>query len=149
MFKDGPERTWELLTKAEVEERLGYPVTELPRDKDWGDLDVAKVEQWVCIPATIQYTIWSDVYRCEGFVTIEEPTGKVSTRGKNAGKPISRKNRVERGGTKEIVLWETAVDHENGEMKNVFPAPLPAELEKGESHSSIFKGCGYELRVSG
>ena len=84
----GEERTWELLTKAEVEARLGYPVTDLPRDKNWGDLDVAKVKQWVCIPATIQYTIWSDVYRCEGFVTIEEPTGKISTRGKNAGKPI-------------------------------------------------------------
>ena len=55
---------------------------------------MAKVEQWVCIPATIQYTIWSDVYRCEGFVTIEEPTGKVSTRGKNVGKPIVTKKRV-------------------------------------------------------
>jgi hypothetical protein len=32
----GEERTWELLTKAEVETRLGYPVTELPRGKDWG-----------------------------------------------------------------------------------------------------------------
>ena len=30
---DDEERTWELLTKAEVEARLGYPVTELPRDK--------------------------------------------------------------------------------------------------------------------
>ena len=105
----GEERTWELLTKAEVEARLGYPVTELPRDKDWGDLDVAKVEQWVCIPATIQYTIWSDVYRCEGFVTIEEPTGKISTRGKNAGKPIVQKKRVARGCGNEIVLWDVAV----------------------------------------
>ncbi|MBM3883397.1 MAG: hypothetical protein FJ387_27435, partial [Verrucomicrobia bacterium] len=58
-------RTWELLTKAQVEERLGYPVTDLPRDDDWGKLDVGKVERWICIPATIQYTIWSDVYRCE------------------------------------------------------------------------------------
>ena len=71
---------------------------------------MAKVEQWVCIPATIQYTIWSDVYRCEGFVTIEEPTGKVSTRGKNAGKPmVTEKARCTwlRG---EIVLWNAAVD---------------------------------------
>ena len=62
--------------------------------KTWGDLDVAKVKHWVCMPATIQYTIWSDVYRCEGFITIEEPTGKISTRGKNAGKP----NRAEEAG---------------------------------------------------
>jgi hypothetical protein len=97
------ERTWELLTKAEVETRLGYPVTELPPGKDWGDLDVAKAKQWVCIPATIQYTIWSDVYRCEGFVTTEESTGKISTRGKNAGKPIVRKKRAARGCGHEIV----------------------------------------------
>ena len=79
-------RTWELITRAQVEDRLGYPVTELPPGEDWDKVEVAKVEEWLCIPATIQYTIWSDVYRCEGFVTIEEPTGKVSTRGKNAGK---------------------------------------------------------------
>jgi len=36
------ERTWELLTKAEVETRLGYLVTDLPRDEQWGDLDVAQ-----------------------------------------------------------------------------------------------------------
>ncbi len=99
------ERTWELLTKAEVEKRLGYAVTELPRDEKWGDLDVAKVKQWLCIPAMIQNTIWSDVYRCEGLVTIEEPTGKVSTRGKNAGKPTVTKKRATRGCGSEIVLW--------------------------------------------
>src|SRR5207244_9937200 len=111
------ERNWELLTKAEVEARLGYPVTELPRDEKWGDLDVAKVKQWVCIPATIQYTIWSDVYRCEGFVSIEEPTGKVSTRGKNAGKPSVVKKRVARGCHKSIVLWSAAVDPITREVK--------------------------------
>src|SRR6266446_17006 len=117
------ERTWELLTKAEVETRLGYPVTGLPRGKDWGDLDVAKVKQWVCIPATIQYTIWSDVYRCEGFVTIEEPTGKVSTRGKNAGKPIVQKKRVHRGCGSEIVLWDAAVDKSTSEVVETFACP--------------------------
>jgi len=117
------ERTWELLTKAQVEERLGYPVTELPRGKDWGKLDVAKVESWICIPATIQYTIWSDVYRCEGFVTIEEPTGKVSTRGRNAGKPILSKKRVARGCGKNIVLWEAAVDYKSGEVVELFTCP--------------------------
>jgi len=104
-------KDWELLTKAEVETRLGYPVTDLPHDDKWGAIDVAKVKQWVCIPATIQYTIWSDVFRCEGFVTIEEPTGKFSKRGKNAGKPIIRKKRVHRGCREQIILWDAAVDH--------------------------------------
>jgi DNA methylase len=119
----GEARTWELLTKNEVEARLGYPVTQLLRDEDWGTLDVAKVEHWVCIPATIQYTIWSDVYRCEGFVTIEEPTGKISTRGKNAGKPMVQKKRVARGCGKEIVLWDTAVDPGSGDVQEVFSCP--------------------------
>lgn len=101
----GEARTWELLTKAEVETRLGYSVTELPRDDDWGDLDVAQINRWVCVPATIQYTIWSDVYRCEGFVTSNESTGRVSTRGKNAGKPIVATKRSQRGCGTDIVLW--------------------------------------------
>jgi len=118
----GETRTWELLTKDEVERRLGYAVTNLPRGRDWGDLDLTKVEQWVSIPATIQYTIWSDVYRCEGFVTIEEPTGKVSTRGKNAGKPIVQKKRVPRGCANEIVIWDAAVDAD-GEIAETFNCP--------------------------
>lgn len=111
-------RDWELLTKAEVEGRLGYSVTELPRDDDWGDLEVAKVKQWVCIPATIQYTIWSDVYRCEGFVTIEEPTGKVSSRGKNAGKPIFKKRSVARGCGGDIVLWYSMPNPDAGKTES-------------------------------
>ncbi len=114
---------WVLLSKMEVEERLGFPVTELPRNDKWGDLDTATVEQWVCIPATIQYTIWSDVYRCEGFVTIEEPTGKVSTRGKNTGKPIVSKKRVQRGCGREIVLWDAAVDKDTNEVAEAFACP--------------------------
>ena len=117
------ERTWELLTGAEVEKRLGYAVVELPRDDKWGDLDVTKVKQWVCIPGTIQYTIWSDVYRCEGFLTVEEPTGKVSTRGKNAGKPIMAKKRVTRGCGHEIVLWNVAVDDPAGNVRDDFNCP--------------------------
>jgi 16S rRNA G966 N2-methylase RsmD len=119
----GEERTWELLTKADVEARLVYPVSELPRDERWGGLDLSKVKQWVCIPATIQYTIWSDVYRCEGFVTIEEPTGKVSTRGKNTGKAIVEKKRVARGCGRDIVMWHAAVDAK-GEVSEVFSCPV-------------------------
>ena len=119
----GEERIWELLTRDEVEARLGYPVTELPRDEKWSDLDVAKVNQWVYIPATIQYTVWSDVYGCEGFVTVEEPTGKISKRGRNSGKLIVHKRRVLRGCRKEINLWDTAVNRETGKVADIFVCP--------------------------
>ncbi|MCX6880252.1 MAG: DNA methyltransferase [Verrucomicrobia bacterium] len=117
------ERNWELLTKVEVEARLGYPVTELSRDKKWGDLDVAKVKQWICIPAMMQYTVWSDVYICEGFVPIQEPTGKLSTRGKNAGKPILKTKKVHRGCNKDFSLWEVAVDLNKGEISGILVCP--------------------------
>jgi DNA modification methylase len=120
----GEERIWELLTTADVEARLGYPVAELPRDERWSGLDVGNVKQWVCIPATIQYTIWSDVYRCEGFITIEEQTGKISTRGKNVGKPIVSKKRVARGCGKNFDLWGVARNHETGEVTDDFPCPF-------------------------
>ena len=119
----GEARTWALLTKDEVEVLLGYPVTELPRDDKWGDLDVTMIKNWVCIPAKIQYTIWSDVFRCEGFVTIDEPTRKISNRGKNSGKPIVSKKRVARGCGGEIVLWDIAVDYDTGEVKEVVNCP--------------------------
>jgi hypothetical protein len=111
-------KAWELLSTRDVEERLGYPVTELPYDDSWGKLDVATVTQWVCISATIQYAIWSDVYRCEGFLTIEEPTGKTSKRGKNAGRPIFSKKRAARGCGKEVALWQA-----DGELKDGFLCP--------------------------
>jgi DNA modification methylase len=117
------ERTWELLTTDEVEDRLGYPVSELPRDEEWGDLDLSNVKQWVCIPARIQLTIWSDVYRCEGFVRIDEPTGKVSTRGKNVGKPIVQTRRVSRGCGEEFVLYEVAMDKDTTKVFDEFKCP--------------------------
>ena len=119
---EGEPRKWILVSKEEVESRLGYPVAELPRDKEWGDLNVANVARWICIPAIIQYTIWSDVYRCEGLVTIEEPTGKISTRGKNAGKPMVKRKRVPRGCGSEIILWHAAVGLD-GEVFETFKCP--------------------------
>jgi DNA modification methylase len=110
---DATHRKMTLLSRGEVEERLGYPVNNLPRDSSWGDVDLAKIERWVCIPAVIQYTIWSDVYKCEGFVTIEEPTGKVSTRGKNAGKSIMRKKSVSRGCGANIVIWDAMANEKD------------------------------------
>jgi len=116
-------KTWTLLNRGEVEKRLGYSVSDLPPDKAWNDVDVSRVEEWICISATIQYTIWSDVYRCEGFVTIEEATGKVSKRGKNAGRPILSKKRVARGCGGEIPLWDCAVDHSTATVFETFSCP--------------------------
>jgi hypothetical protein len=112
--------------RAEVERRLGYPVGKLSlnhrRDLS-DDLDPVGVERWIMIPATIQYTIWSDVYRCDGMVTLEEPAGKISTRGKNAGKPMMRKKRVTRGCQDEIVLWDVGVDQQTGKVSDEFRCP--------------------------
>lgn len=118
----GEDRSWELLTRSEVEVRLGYSVAALPCEDRWHELDVRTVEQWVCIPASIQYTVWSDVYKCEGFVTVEEPTGKVSTRGKNIGKPIVKKKRLARGCANEIVIWHVAIASD-GQVAETFKCP--------------------------
>jgi hypothetical protein len=117
------ERTWELIDKEEVERRLGYPVSALPRDDEWGDLDLSKVSEWICIPARIQLTIWSDLYRCEGFVRTEEPTGKISVRGKNIGRPITLTKRVSRGCGREFVLYEVAMDKETTKVFENFNCP--------------------------
>lgn len=125
LLEEGEEvpKTWTLLNRSEVEKRLGYSVSDLPRDQAWKDVDVSATEDWLCIPATIQYTIWSDVYRCEGFITTEEPTGKTSKRGKNEGKPIVQKKRVTRGCGSEIPLWDCAVDPTTAAVLEAFKCP--------------------------
>jgi hypothetical protein len=115
--------TWQRISKADLESRLGYPVTELPRGTDWPHVDASAIQHWIVIPAQAQYTIWSDVYQCQGLVTFEEPTGKVSRRGANAGKPIMRKTRVARGCGAEIVLWHSAVDSTTGEVSDIISCP--------------------------
>lgn len=121
------ERTWELLPKTEVEARLGYPVTGLPRDTKWGELDVAKVKQWLRIPATMEFTVWSDTHRCEGFITLEEPTVTAK------GKTVTRKKKVPRGCGKEIVLWDVAVDSLTREVLDIFACPhCQQQWKKGD-----------------
>lgn len=123
LFKTDVARTWELASRDEIEKRLGYPVTALPRGKDWAELDTSTVDRWIVIPATIQYMIWSDVYRCHGFVTIEEPTGKLSTRGKNAGKRIVKRRSIERGCGTDLVLWRVARDPQDNDLASEFSCP--------------------------
>lgn len=153
------ECTWELLEKDEVERRLGFSVCELPRDEAWGELDISKIKRWVCIPATIHYTIWSDIYRCEGFVAVGEATGRFSTRGKNKGKPIVKWSSVERGCRKEFRLWDVGIDFNNREVRDSFNCPWcnqewtteNATLLRTEPISVIYEYRGFrkkhELKV--
>ena len=120
---DSHERSWELMSREEVELRLGYSLIELQNESFPSNLDLSTVKYWLCIPATIQYTVWSDVYRCEGFVNVEEPTGRVSTRGANIGKPITRQKKVQRGCGSEFSLWEVAVDLTKGVIADKFSCP--------------------------
>ena len=126
VLTDPNQQTWELVNRGEVEKRLGYAVQKLSfkhRADLPEDFSASTVDRWVVIPATIQYTIWSDVYRCDGRVTVEEPAGKMSTRGKNAGKPMMRTKRVARGCHGEIVLWDVGVDPDTGKVSDEFLCP--------------------------
>lgn len=114
MLLEGEEPTWELLTRADVESRLGYEVAELLRGSESEELSLNNIEKWICIPATTHYTVWSDVYRCEGFISVEEATGKISVRGKNVGKPIVTKRRAARGCGGLIELWQATDQIEDG-----------------------------------
>ena len=107
----GEEHTWELLTKAEVEARLGYPVTELQRNKDWGDLDVAQVQQWICIPATIQYTIWSDFTAAKALSPPKNPPARLAREARMRASLSWSKKRVARGCGKDIVLKNASLVH--------------------------------------
>ncbi len=107
------DREWELIDRSEVERRMGpealarQPIPE-------------GVEQFICIPATIQYTVWSDVYKCQGMVGAEEQTDRVNKR-TNLG--ITKKVRRPRGCGGEIVLWNAALDPETGKVKDTFACP--------------------------
>jgi hypothetical protein len=120
---EGHERTWRLISRDEVECQLGFPVSDLKPSGHSAASDFSEVPFWIEIPATIQYTVWSDVYRCEGFAVLEEQTGRVSTRGANVGKPIVQKKKVSRGCGREIVLWTCAMDIDTGEVSETFACP--------------------------
>ncbi|MDI9558243.1 MAG: DNA methyltransferase [Pseudomonadota bacterium] len=65
------------------------------------------------IPATIQYTIWSDVYQCL------------------PKKRDIEKHHVNPGGCgREIVLWDVAVDTKSGQVKDTFTCPQCGETWK-------------------
>ena len=97
------DRTWELISREEVERRMGpEALAKSPLPKE--------VKQFICIPATIQYTVWSDVHRCEGMVKVNVP-GRKATR------------KAPRGCGKEIVLWDVAVDSKSRKVRGSFHCP--------------------------
>lgn len=104
LFKgEPPERTWELISREEVERRMGPEAlrrSPLPKG----------ARQFICIPATIQFTVWSDVYRCEGIVDVAVPGSKA-------------KRKAPRGCGREIVLWDVAVDQQKGQVRDSFKCP--------------------------
>lgn len=68
------------------------------------------------IPATIQYVIWSDVYRCQ-------------PKKRNTKKHPKNPD----GCGAEIVLWDVAVDHGSGKVRDTFSCPhCPETWRKSE-----------------
>jgi len=62
------------------------------------------------IPATIQYTIWSDVYLCK------------------PKKRDTKKHPINPDGCgEEILLWDVAVDKESGKVRDIFECPICGE----------------------
>jgi DNA modification methylase len=99
---------WNVVAREEAEAELGYPVSSLSEGESISD--------WVRIPARILYVVWSDVYRCEGFKSIDMPTGRVNPR---TGKQVTRKVRVRRGCGFEIVARGTN-DKQDTDGNNAF-----------------------------
>ena len=104
------DREWELIDRSEVERRMG-PEALAKQPLPGG------VEQFICIPAMIHYTIWSDLYSCGGTITVEEPTGKVDTRTRL---PCLKKVRRPRGCGAVFSLWDVAIDATTGAVRPRF-----------------------------
>jgi hypothetical protein len=110
-------RCWELITKSDVECRLGFSVDKLVRGQQWDNLAVSSIETWLCIPAVTKYTVWSDLYTCEGFVTVDEH------RTRSSRKRLVHRSRVRRGCGKLFALWDAAVNLTAGEISSSFRCP--------------------------
>ncbi|HOC58275.1 MAG TPA: hypothetical protein PKI20_21840, partial [Verrucomicrobiota bacterium] len=96
LLQSDVERTWEVVTFQQVSDYLGYtPSTSSP---------TAAKQKWLKIPATLLYVVWSDVYKCEGFKTVDVPTNRLNPR---TGKVVVKKGRALRGCGKEIVARGT------------------------------------------
>jgi hypothetical protein len=108
LLEGSVKRTWEVLTTESVRDYLGYEPSTSSSSAYSG--------KWLKIPATILYVVWSDVYKCEGFKTVDVPTNKVNSR---TGKPVVKKARVLRGCGKEIIARGTN-DKQQDDGNNAF-----------------------------
>lgn len=113
LFKDLPDQRirlgkWQPATRAQVEDYYGYS---LP-NSDKG----TPPDTWLRIPARLIYVVWSDVYKCEGFKTIEMATGKTNVK---TGRPVTKKTRAVRGCGREIVARGTN-DRQDDDGNNAF-----------------------------
>ena len=99
---------WQLVGRSQVEEYMGYSVP--PVD------DAESKDVWLRIPARLIYVVWSDVYKCEGFRTVEMPTGKDHPK---TGRPMMRKLRTRRGCGREIIARGTD-DKQKDDGNNAF-----------------------------
>lgn len=116
MFGNHSECTWELISHEQLESALGFPAEKLPQPRDAEKSGYPPADGWIRIPATIVYVVWSDVYLCQGFKTVEEPTGRHNSR---TGKPILQKRKVMRGCKREIIArW--ADDKQADDANNAF-----------------------------
>jgi hypothetical protein len=107
------ERNWELLERSEVECQIGrWCLEKSPLHEG--------AKSFIAIPATIQHTLWSDVYRCEGMVKSLESTGRINPR---TGRLSTKDVRRPRGCGGEIILWDAAVDREAGKVSEEFRCP--------------------------
>jgi hypothetical protein len=116
MFGGSQERSWKLVDPQEVESSLCVPISQSPDTEHVRRVDATGVDKWIRIPAVIVYTVWSDVYRCEGFKTVEEPAGRINRR---TGKPVFKKRRVLRGCKGEIIA-RGADDEQADDGNNAF-----------------------------
>jgi DNA modification methylase len=110
---------WEVVSREEVQRRLGFPLGDL----SYLDNSGLESDKWIVIPARMQYTVWTDVFLCQGLVPVTESTGKISTRGARAGSPILKNAKVARGCGKLINLWQCATDKSTGEVLDSFSCP--------------------------
>jgi DNA methylase len=76
------------------------------------------------IPATIQYVIWSDVYRC-----------------KPKKRDVKKHPTNPDGCGAEIVLWDVAVDHETGEVRDKVICPHCTETWRKTEKGYLLR-CG-------
>ena len=103
MQSSNNKRAWRLVSRLDVAKYLG-------RDPEGAS------DEWLKIPATLVYVVWSDVYRCEGVETVEEASDRLNRR---TGARVMVKRRVTRGCGRDIIARGTN-DRADDDGNNAF-----------------------------